>query len=68
MNKIDLLLQQVAELQGKILEIQAQCTHPEASLDSKHGADTGNYDPGADSYWTENKCGLCQKGWTVYSK
>ena len=43
--------------------LQSQCKHPAAT--KKHGANTGNYDPHADCYWTDFACPDCGKRWTV---
>lgn len=37
---------------------------PHESLLKKHRANTGNYDPSANSYWTEFTCLDCGKFWT----
>ena len=43
--------------------LREQCEHPAAT--KKHGANTGNYDPHADCYWTDFACPDCGKRWTV---
>jgi hypothetical protein len=42
-------------------DLQHLCQHPNAS--KKYCANTGNYDPTADSYWIEFKCLDCHKRW-----
>lgn len=42
------------------------CPHVNASHVNK--ASTGNYDPSADSYWTEHKCMDCGWFWTTDQK
>lgn len=63
MNRITELKEQIGSIRKEIELIQDECNHPKASLDIKHKADTGNYDPTQDSYWTEYRCGLCEKSW-----
>lgn len=41
--------------------LQSTCLHPNA--DKKYCANTGNYDPTADSYWIEYRCPDCGKFW-----
>jgi hypothetical protein len=41
--------------------LQVTCTHPTAT--KKYGANTGNYDPSADSYWIDYTCPDCGKRW-----
>jgi hypothetical protein len=64
MNTIKLIKDQIAMLQGQIEKIQSECSHPKSALRVKPGANTGNYDPTADCYWTDYECGLCEKRWT----
>lgn len=64
MNKLKSLLEKRGEIDNQISLIQSECNHPKSALDVKHKSDTGNYDPSADSYWTEYECGLCNKRWT----
>ncbi len=52
----------IAKLQGDIAALRALCKHP--NLKKKHGANTGNYDPMADCYWTDFDCPDCGKRWT----
>lgn len=42
--------------------LQETCEH--TGLQKQHKADTGNYDPSADRYWTEFTCPDCGKKWT----
>ncbi len=46
--------------------LQALCIHPLHAVQVHHDSNTGNYDPSADSYWTDHKCCLCDKRWTVF--
>jgi len=64
MNIIEKLKSQISELYKQVETIQAQCSHPKEAVTKKHSADTGNYDPSADRYWTDFTCDLCQKHWT----
>lgn len=41
--------------------LQAECTHP--NVVKKYDANTGNYDPTADSYWIDFTCPDCRKRW-----
>lgn len=45
-----------------IEQIQKECPHTNAQ--KKHRADTGNYDPSSDCYWTEFTCSDCGKMWS----
>ena len=64
MSIISELKNQIASLNRQIDQIQSECQHPKSVLKEEHGANTGNYDPGADCYWTTYTCGLCEKRWT----
>lgn len=46
--------------------LREQCEHP--NVERSYGANTGNYSPSDDVYWTDYKCPDC--GWrhTEYSK
>ena len=50
----------------KLYEIQESCTHPKDSVHSEFGSNTGNYDPSADTYWTDYYCEDCGKRWTKH--
>ena len=54
--------EQIAKLQNEIIKIQLKCSHKNAN--KKHGANTGNYDPTCDRYWTEFDCPDCGKRWS----
>jgi len=64
-NVIQKLMTERAEIDKKILSIQAECSHPKEARDEKPGSNTGNYDPSADCYWITYHCTLCDKTWTV---
>jgi len=51
----------LAELEQRLAQLQETCTHP--LVDKKFGANTGNYDPSADSYWINWRCPDCNKRW-----
>lgn len=53
----------ISTWQAKLKELQEQCEHAKASHVNK--ANTGNYDPSADEYWTEHTCPCCGKRWTT---
>lgn len=55
-KKIDILMQELQDL-------QTECPHNH--VESKAGSNTGNYDPTANSYWTDFHCPDCEKKWTV---
>jgi hypothetical protein len=42
---------------------QSECSHDKKHLELKYGSNTGNYDPSADSYWTNIECKVCGKTW-----
>jgi hypothetical protein len=54
---------QLLRLQGELAALQTACVHPSAT--KRHGANTGNYDPSADWYWTDFNCPDCGKSWTL---
>ncbi len=64
MGKVDLLNAEIKKLEDQIRVIQEKCSHPEEAVDKKYRSNTGNYDPSADCYWIDFKCGLCHKFWT----
>jgi hypothetical protein len=45
----------------KLYDLQDECPH--TNVDKKYKANTGNYDPSADSYWIELSCPDCGKWW-----
>jgi hypothetical protein len=55
------LKKRMLKLCKDIEDLQTLCTHPNATHTNK--ANTGNYDPSADSYWTEHKCPDCEHYW-----
>lgn len=63
-NIVEQLKIEMGEIQVKINKIQEACSHPEGAVTKRHGSNTGNYDPGADEYWTDFHCELCLKYWT----
>jgi hypothetical protein len=56
-REIRKLWKKEAALSLKVEVLRAKCKHP--TLVYKHKADTGNYDPSQDSYWTDWFCSLC---------
>jgi len=50
-------------IEKKIKTFQHKCKH--VNIEKKHEANTGNYDPSSDCYWTHIKCLDCDKRWTV---
>ena len=63
MNVRDLKFE-IAALVSKIAEIQSLCSHPSPCVTKEHKANTGNYDPTQECFWTEFRCELCEKTWT----
>ena len=51
------------KLTKELIALREECQHP--NVEVKHRANVGNYDPSADSYWTEHKCPDCGKFWTI---
>ena len=60
-RKIKTLSTKIAKLYEQIHTIQSECKHLDATYVYK--GSTGNYDPGADSYWIEITCNDCNKRW-----
>lgn len=60
---VDELRAEIAAAAQKIKVIQNECSHPLSARTTTPRGNTGNYDPGADSYWTEHHCGLCDRSW-----
>lgn len=52
---------EIADLKTRLKRIQTKCLHP--NVKKEHGANTGNYDPSADCYWTTFECPDCGKYW-----
>lgn len=67
MSKVDELKTEIKKCMDQIDEIQNECSHPKACVTSKHGANTGNWDPSDDCYWADLHCSLCDKRWHVDS-
>lgn len=65
MNRIEELDEQIKGLQAEKTAIQAACPHPPMCVRYKHCGDSGNWDRSQDSYWTDLRCALCGKRWTV---
>ncbi len=62
---IEELEEQASAIHERIRLIQSQCSHPLVVRKTQNKSDTGNWDRGQDSYWTEHECGLCKKRWTT---
>lgn len=60
-SEVKQLMKERDAIQRKILALQKLCKHKEATFEYK--ANTGNYDPDADSYWKYWKCPACLKHW-----
>lgn len=46
---------------NKLKQLQDECPHTD--VEKTYGANTGNYDPSADCYWTHFYCPHCGKSW-----
>lgn len=57
-ENLDEAEEQIGEIRVRIQDL---CEHPDASKEYK--ANSGNYDPSADSYWIEYKCPDCGRFW-----
>jgi hypothetical protein len=51
----------ITTLQEQIKQLQELCQH--TNVEKKYKANTGNYDPSADSYWIDWRCPDCGKRW-----
>lgn len=51
----------IAKLNLELFNLMESCIHDDA--DHVNKADTGNYSPSDDSYWTEHRCKACNKFW-----
>lgn len=56
-TKLELLKKQISNYQNK-------CQHK--NTEHEHGANTGNWDPSNNIYWTTYHCLDCNKRWTEY--
>lgn len=59
----DFLIQERENVNNGFRELQAYCVHPEVKETKR--ANTGNYDPSADSHWSDFECPDCDKKWRV---
>jgi hypothetical protein len=58
---------EILRLQTVLVFLQNNiCKHPNVKETAR--SNTGNYDPGADVYWTEFDCPDCDKFWKVYHR
>lgn len=57
------LYNDIEKIKKRISKIQEKCEHPKHSVKSINGSNTGNYDPSADSWWTDHHCSICNKKW-----
>lgn len=65
MTRIQEIDERIQELRSEKIAIQDGCSHPPVAVRYLYGADTGNWDRGSDTYWTEYHCTLCEKRWSV---
>lgn len=61
---IERLRAEIDERNAKIKEIQRECSHPLAALETKNEGSSGNWDR-KDSYWTNHHCTLCDRQWAT---
>lgn len=62
MNPFIQTLFRIRKIVGDAIErFQVNCPHK--NVQKKYGANTGNYDPSADCYWTNFRCFDCEKRW-----
>lgn len=54
---------QIRELEGKIKELQENCSHPPIAVMKKYSGNHGNYDPSSDCDSVTFCCLLCSKRW-----
>lgn len=59
--KANRIIREIDELQKELTKHQNRCKHPK--VEESHGGNMGNYDPYADSCWTDYKCLTCLKTW-----
>lgn len=62
-ERVTLLNKKIEEYKKEILQIQDKCKHK--NIEKESHADTGNYDPSNDRYWTDFKCLDCDKQWRI---
>lgn len=65
-SRVEHARKKVCKWQHKLQQLQDRCPHPEENLTKHSGANTGNYDPSADTYWEDCHCSNCDKHWTKY--
>ena len=53
---------EIKDLNDQLRQHQDKCKHLKA--EKVHRANTGNYDPMDDRYWTDFNCPICLKRWT----
>lgn len=65
MNRIEEIDAQIKLLADEKTAIQTACVHPPLCMRYRYGSNTGSFDSHSDSYWTDLRCTLCAKIWTV---
>jgi hypothetical protein len=65
-QRLALLRKKAQLICDEITALQKECPH--IKLTKKYGANTGNYDPSADSYWIDWHCTDCDSKWTTDQK
>jgi hypothetical protein len=59
------LTNEINQKYARIQQLQESCPHTDCT--GAYGANTGNYDPSADSYWINATCDECGKRFHYYS-
>jgi len=61
--KAERLVKKLHKTQQELKALQEACPHPNRT--KEHKANTGNYDPSSDRYWTVFHCPDCGNQWSV---
>jgi len=62
-RKVASLKLKLEALYDQIDKVQEECVH--TTVNAVYKGDSGNWDPGDDSYWIEHTCQDCGKRWTA---
>lgn len=61
--EVEKINRKIKKWQQLLTEVRAVCSHP--NVIKTHGANTGNWCPQDDCYWTDFKCPDCGKIWRL---
>lgn len=61
--EVDKITKKLKKWEQRLKDARAACTHPNAT--KTHHANTGNWCPQDDSYWTTFNCPDCGKIWNM---